>query len=589
MFVKKTTEVLKEPPPFIYLQPRASVFSTVLLTPHIMAARNDPSSLSSLIEELERLKIDSKRAPSPERLTIFQQIVKCGRHIASIQRERNAHSPIVQFPPNVLGAIFAYYIVKTREAEGDLPGVHGLGRPYLWIRVTHVCYNWRRAALNSPTLWGFIVVLGKDYINDLLARSKDILVDDTQALHFIFENLPTPPHIQSIIIQDVGQSYNQWPFPRSFLQSATPHLIQLQYQHPIPMWNDTFVRPTIRALSLTSTSLAKYDDTHGVLGLLSITKLFTSVQSMPLLEDLYLENMVGASKDDLSNVDAPELCLSLRRLSVLDSAPICLSILRRLSAPNLRYLRLGCRQDLAYDAPLRQISEYLRNSPVVLNAGVLRSVAIALSDHYEGFRFMIWDVPTPHLSLLAPRAVLDLSFNTNSKELLVAMFNRFALGNVSMLSIVDDLDLDNPTWRTINTSFPKLASLCVTHDAFCSFLTVYLSLHGRQRFMPNLRDLCVEKIDFNELLVIEARDITVFDALDRILEIQDRLGVRLEKLIIRKSSFVNDDMISRLTSRVGSLDWDGVSSWMEETDQVVQLPAPSSFAELDAWFSQSGM
>lgn len=77
----------------------------------------------------------------------------------------NALAPISRLPPEILAEIFCFFTSSTWNKEyGHLA----------WIRVTHVCHQWRETALSHPRLWSHInfTKLMPTAMAEVLARAK---------------------------------------------------------------------------------------------------------------------------------------------------------------------------------------------------------------------------------------------------------------------------------------------------------------------------------------------------------------------------------------------------------------------------------
>ncbi len=91
---------------------------------------------------------------SPERqLSAFQQYL----------------APGVCLPPELLAKTFVHCV------RWSTPSNPWLEKPTSsWIKVSHVCRNWRDVALNTPQLWSFVDFDKVDLAKEFLVRSKAI-------------------------------------------------------------------------------------------------------------------------------------------------------------------------------------------------------------------------------------------------------------------------------------------------------------------------------------------------------------------------------------------------------------------------------
>ncbi|KAI0042508.1 hypothetical protein FA95DRAFT_1473636, partial [Auriscalpium vulgare] len=82
-----------------------------------------------------------------------------------LARQRNALTPVCALPPELLTHIFA--LCAVAEPCADIFGVR-MG----WIKVSHVCFQWRQTALACASLWADIPLpLGIPWAAEMVARS----------------------------------------------------------------------------------------------------------------------------------------------------------------------------------------------------------------------------------------------------------------------------------------------------------------------------------------------------------------------------------------------------------------------------------
>ena len=98
----------------------------------------------------------------------------------AIRRNRHANSllPVVRLAPELLSKVFVHFADLERATGSDpCPGQSPSSdyplRPYDWIRIAHVCYQWRAVALASPTLWATIIAGDRTrVVDELLDRAQ---------------------------------------------------------------------------------------------------------------------------------------------------------------------------------------------------------------------------------------------------------------------------------------------------------------------------------------------------------------------------------------------------------------------------------
>lgn len=105
-------------------------------------------------------------------------------YLLAIRSLMNARVPINRLPEELLGMIILAAAKLVKTSSKNPHNDEGL-RPYMWIWFTHVCRQWREAALRQTQLWKFIDVARPDRARFFMQRSKTIPV------HVFYHN-PAP-------------------------------------------------------------------------------------------------------------------------------------------------------------------------------------------------------------------------------------------------------------------------------------------------------------------------------------------------------------------------------------------------------------
>ena len=124
--------------------------------------------------------------------TLDKGIDATRQFLLSLLTRRNALVPISLLPPEILARVFHLLVLEEPPAYRK----QNLG----WIRVTHVCRNWRRVALDDLSLWAKIrdTRANTKWISEILARAKDAPLDielDAAAWPRQKVLLMIPPHL----------------------------------------------------------------------------------------------------------------------------------------------------------------------------------------------------------------------------------------------------------------------------------------------------------------------------------------------------------------------------------------------------------
>ena len=123
--------------------------------------------------------MDPRRPNSREhrRQAIDAEIKSLEESLRVLKHRRNALAPISSLPTEVLDTIFLFarhgVTVSTSSAT---PGKKT--DPLSWLRVSHVCHQWREIALNQPLFWNHVnfATLSSAGASKILARAKRALL-----------------------------------------------------------------------------------------------------------------------------------------------------------------------------------------------------------------------------------------------------------------------------------------------------------------------------------------------------------------------------------------------------------------------------
>jgi hypothetical protein len=71
--------------------------------------------------------------------------------VRTLRRRRNALAPISSLPIELIADIFS--LLRLPDTSLALPILDVKNKQLAWMRVAHVCHQWREIALNTPLLW----------------------------------------------------------------------------------------------------------------------------------------------------------------------------------------------------------------------------------------------------------------------------------------------------------------------------------------------------------------------------------------------------------------------------------------------------
>ena len=98
------------------------------------------------------------------------------RDLRPLRLHRNALTPISSLPPEVFTTIFAFLRPHVTSVASALGRNRNHPDPLSWLRVAHVCHQWREIALNQPLFWSHIdfAAFSPAAVAGILARAKEV-------------------------------------------------------------------------------------------------------------------------------------------------------------------------------------------------------------------------------------------------------------------------------------------------------------------------------------------------------------------------------------------------------------------------------
>jgi hypothetical protein len=117
------------------------------------------------------IDLSQENSREHQRQAIDAEIKSLEDSIQALKHRRNALAPVSSLPPEIIAAIFSFL---PHMLSAISP--HKKPDPLIWLRVSHVCHQWRDIALNLPVFWSHV-----DFTNissagaaEILARAKTV-------------------------------------------------------------------------------------------------------------------------------------------------------------------------------------------------------------------------------------------------------------------------------------------------------------------------------------------------------------------------------------------------------------------------------
>lgn len=275
-------------------------------------------------------------------------------------RRQNADKPAVRAPPEVLTEIFKLVAANTSATQ----------RPRRWLRVTHVCHQWREVALQAPYLWTNIVVGRKlEYTKAALHRSNGALLtvrvpylsrpQHGGGSRLIFEHAPSIRHLdvdispwttfrvfncyadelRTLIMRPAPKTLGY--VPGSPVNSLSmPNLKRLELRGFELPWSHARL---LKCATLTHLCVSSEQSAPRV-ELIVLEDLVEILQGMPLLEILELSWVLPGvfglrfpeKREDIASL------AHLRKLTLEGTSLQCVQMMQHLECPTTTQMKISC-------------------------------------------------------------------------------------------------------------------------------------------------------------------------------------------------------------------------------------------------------
>ncbi|KAH9041368.1 hypothetical protein EDB85DRAFT_2108767 [Lactarius pseudohatsudake] len=115
------------------------------------------------------------RDPSHLRQAIDAEIKSLEESIRELKHRRNALAPISSLPTEAITTIFSFLHIPVTSSAFTLDKQPNLDRR-AWLRVAHVCHQWREIALNQPLFWSHVdfTIFSSAGTAGILSRAKTV-------------------------------------------------------------------------------------------------------------------------------------------------------------------------------------------------------------------------------------------------------------------------------------------------------------------------------------------------------------------------------------------------------------------------------
>ena len=558
------------------------------------------------------------------------EIISLEESTRALRSRRNALAPISRLPLETLAAVFFFLSPPATFFTSFHFNRYGYFNDYghlAWMRVAHVCQQWRETALNNPRLWSHInftintVKLTPVAMAEVLARTK------MEPLHLEADfSKFSAAQLDAFGRQlEVHISHTRHLSIRGHLQSALDRLVSsaptleslfLAHSHlhselsqaviPVNVFNDT-------APSLTTLELLNCDvswKSHFFKGLRTLKIRGLSIEARPRLEDwldalnemaqletLLLSNATPPAPPAASLISEPSRTAtlpSLTRFDISASARDCALALAHLVLPALTELQVNAESHDGGGEDVHLVIPYVARSLYrLLNTEPLRSLRI--SGKRTHVMVHAWTVPddsqagVPNLSFSASVFVAPGSVKwLHGVDTAIAdgLLTLLPVNSVSTLTTKDCTRLSKEFWLSHAPRWSLLKQVLLVPTAIKAFrdmlveeappdgprlplLTkitlIYVKWTALRTFY--LCDMLMERVE--QGVPLEVLDLPLCVAADRAVQLLKEIVVDMHK------------HPARMTEEPAAFNWNGGIGYSSEVEYYDKR---DPYDYMDVWY-----
>ena len=470
--------------------------------------------------------MNSRKANSREyqRQAIDAEIKSLEESIRALKRRRNAVAPISSLPTEVIAVILS--ISRVFGA----PLVGGKLDHLAWLRVTHVCHQWREVALNNPLFWSHI-----DFSDISLAGATEMLVRAKKAplyltakltghyhdVHFSTFKKELQSHVANICRLEISAdavflrrtikrlsspaprleslslftqaSYLLAPsratIPDTLFGGTTPRLSFLLLYKCNINWKSPLLKG-LRSLEIHKPS--RYVRP-------SLADWLDALDQMPQLKNLALYRASPIAPPFPLDAKRTVTLPSLTSLDIYASAGECSLALSHLVLPVLTKLRIEAKSVLGGSDVLKLLPYVARHSHGPQDPRPLQNVSIyggrrcvrIIAYRETNVQYMPFGNPA---AVTAPRVQLIITCQFPT-EILDAAMAALPLDNLLKLNALEH-SLDEELWRIHAPRWPLLKSVELSPLAARGFREMVLQDNGGHEnpLLPSLKNLVLHDL-----------------------------------------------------------------------------------------------
>jgi len=499
----------------------------------------------------------------------------------------------------------------------------------MWIRVTHVCHQWRQIALSYPRLWSNINItkMSPAVMAEILARSKMAPLDlvavttnwDLERSDALWRQLEAHiPHTRHLnvkgdleaalerlvssapILRSLSLSHGNDIFlspeadiPDTLFNRTTPRLIHLNLHNCDISWKSSLLRG-LQTLDIYRSSQE---------GRPELEDWLDALNEMSQLEMLRLRHATPIASPDTPFISAPHNTVTLPFLTqfgIAACARDCALALAHLVLPTLTSLGVTAESYDWEGDDVRLLIPYVaRNANGHQDTEPLRSVLISGEQAYA--EMVAWAMPDADSHVCDPITmfgaadsarvvfltnIMGLEWRVGTDSLIFDdLLSHLPLGSISTLTAHNNTQLDKEVWLRHASRWPLLERVRLVPTAFRSFREMLaedpspngprlpsltkLTLMGVSLTVQRtylLRDMLMKRV--GQGAPLDALDLSTCFGADRAFELLEEIVVDMQR--------------PEVTMEVGTSNWkegtrvdflDEEEEWTEDDDHELD-PGP---------------
>ncbi|KDQ52215.1 hypothetical protein JAAARDRAFT_485411 [Jaapia argillacea MUCL 33604] len=282
----------------------------------------------------------------------------------------NTFAPVSRLPPELLVEVFVLCTRGYCHPSADLD----------WIKVTHVCHNWRQVALRAAHLWTRLPIGNERWVIEMLLRSNNAPLvvlchhdhEGFTGLDAALQNLDRVRELSTVVphwnaqwsspapllevlrvttgVGPLTSPKSHMTIPRDLFRGTTPSLRTIHINRCSADWTSPFFC-CLTHLNISEILRASRP---------TLDEIFKILQRCPELETLFLHQCIHSSED----WRVPSQTIILPRLARVDmNAPSrdCHNLLHHIDFPPTTSLSLRMKIDDVADT--KPFLSYLTHGP----------------------------------------------------------------------------------------------------------------------------------------------------------------------------------------------------------------------------------